>query len=319
MRLLIIFIIIFIYGCNNSNKEIAIVVHGGAGTILKKNMTKQMEEEYRSKLKEAIHAGYIILENNGSSLDAVEATIKILENSDLFNAGKGSVLSYDGVVEMDASIMDGNNLNAGAVTGVKTIKNPISAARLVMEKSDHVLLSGKGAESFALSNGLEFTDNDYFITEKRLNSLNKAKSKDSLMDNKFGTVGCVAIDINGNISAGTSTGGMTNKRWNRIGDVPIIGAGNYANNSTCGISSTGWGEFFIRNVVAYDISSQMEYRQETIESAAKNTLKKVKNLGGSGGVIGIDNKGNVMMNFNTEGMYRGFKKSGTETVIKIYK
>ena len=215
--------------------------------------------------------------------------------------------------------MDGNNLNAGAVTGIKTIKNPISAARLVMEKSDHVLLSGKGAESFALSNGLEFIDNDYFITEKRLNLLNKAKKKDSLMDNKFGTVGCVAIDINGNISAGTSTGGMTNKRWNRIGDVPIIGAGTYANNLTCGISSTGWGEFFIRNVVAYDISSQMEYKKESIETAAKNTLKKVKNLGGSGGVIGIDNKGNVMMNFNTEGMYRGYKKSETETVIKIYK
>lgn len=320
MRLLIIFITIFIYACNNNNnKEIAIVVHGGAGTILKKNMTKEMEEEYSSKLKEAIHAGYSILENNGSSLDAVEATIKILENSDLFNAGKGSVLSYDGMVEMDASIMDGSNLNAGAVTGIKKIKNPISAARLVMEKSDHVLLSGEGAELFGISNGLKSVDNEYFITKKRLNSLKKTKQKDSIVDNKFGTVGCVAIDINGNLSAGTSTGGMTNKRWNRIGDVPIIGAGNYANNSTCGISSTGWGEFFIRNVVAYDISSQMEYRQESIESAAKNTLKKVKNLGGSGGVIGIDNKGNVMMNFNTEGMYRGFKKSGTETVIKIYK
>ena len=319
MRLLIFFLIIFNLSCKNDTQQIAIVVHGGAGTILKKNMTKEMEEEYKSKLSEAINTGFSILQDNGSSLDAVEATIKILENSDLFNAGKGSVLSYDGVVEMDASIMDGNNLNAGAVTGIKTIKNPISAARLVMEKSDHVLLSGKGAESFALSNGLEFIDNDYFITEKRLNLLNKAKKKDSLMDNKFGTVGCVAIDINGNVSAGTSSGGMTNKRWNRIGDVPIIGAGNYANNLTCGISSTGWGEFFIRNVVAYDISSQMEYKKESIESAAKNTLKKVKNLGGSGGVIGIDNKGNIMMNFNTEGMYRGYKKSGTETVIKIYK
>tara|TARA_Y100000992_G_C21266783_1_gene494368 strand:- start:195 stop:1154 length:960 start_codon:yes stop_codon:yes gene_type:complete len=319
MRLLICFLIIFNLSCNNDTQQIAIVVHGGAGTILKKNMTEQMEKDYKRDLEEAISAGFSILENNGSSIDAVEATIKILENSDLFNAGKGSVLSYDGVVEMDASIMDGSNLNAGAVTGVKTIKNPISAARLVMEKSDHVLLSAKGAESFALSKGLEIIDNDYFITEKRLNLLNKAKKKDSLMDNKFGTVGCVAIDINGNISAGTSTGGMTNKRWNRIGDVPIIGAGNYANNLTCGISSTGWGEFFIRNVVAYDISSQMEYKKESIESAAKNTLKKVKNLGGSGGVIGIDNKGNIMMNFNTEGMYRGYKKSGTETVIKIYK
>ena len=319
MRLLICFLIIFNLSCNNDTQQIAIVVHGGAGTILKKNMTEQMEKDYKRDLEEAISAGFSILENNGSSIDAVEATIKILENSDLFNAGKGSVLSYDGVVEMDASIMDGSNLNAGAVTGVKTIKNPISAARLVMEKSDHVLLSAKGAESFALSKGLEIIDNDYFITEKRLNLLNKAKKKDSLMDNKFGTVGCVAIDINGNISAGTSTGGMTNKRWNRIGDVPIIGAGNYANNLTCGISSTGWGEFFIRNVVAYDISAQMEYKKESIESAAKNTLKKVKNLGGSGGVIGIDNKGNIMMNFNTEGMYRGYKKSGTETVIKIYK
>jgi beta-aspartyl-peptidase (threonine type) len=294
-------------------------VHGGAGTILKKNMSDKMELAYKLKLEEAINAGYNILENNGSSKDAVEETIKILENSELFNAGKGSVLSNEAVVEMDASIMNGQNLNAGAISGVKTIKNPISAARLVMEKSEHVFLSGEGAEEFAKLQGLDIIDNEYFITETRLKSLLNVKKRDSIKDNKFGTVGCVAIDKFGNITSGTSTGGMTNKKWNRIGDVPIIGAGTYANNNTCGISSTGWGEYFIRNVVAYDISSQIEYKKISIDLAAKNTLKKVKDLGGNGGVIGIDKNGNILMDFNTEGMYRGYKKSDGESEISIYK
>ena len=278
-----------------------------------------MELAYKLKLEEAINAGYNILEKNGSSKDAVEETIKILENSELFNAGKGSVLSNKGVVEMDASIMNGQNLNAGAISGIKTIKNPISASRLVMEKSEHVFLSGEGAEEFAKLQGLDIIDNEYFITETRLKSLLNTKKRDSIKDNKFGTVGCVAIDKFGNITSGTSTGGMTNKKWNRIGDVPIIGAGTYANNNTCGISSTGWGEYFIRNVVAYDISSQIEYKKISIDLAAKNTLKKVKDLGGNGGVIGIDKNSNILMDFNTEGMYRGYKKSDGESEISIYK
>ena len=309
----------FFFGCETNDVEFAIVIHGGAGTILKENMSDEMENAYIQKIEEAINAGYNILENNGSSIDAVEATIKILENSELFNAGKGSVLSNTGIVEMDASIMRGDNLNAGAISGVTTIKNPISAARLVMEKSEHVYLSGKGAEAFAKYENLEIVENEYFITERRLNSLRNAKKRDSLADNKYGTVGCVALDSDGNITSGTSTGGMTNKKWNRIGDVPIIGAGTYANNKTCGISSTGWGEYFIRNVVAYDISSQMEYNNSSIQSASKNTLKKVKDLGGSGGVVGLDSKGNITMDFNTEGMYRGYKKSNGDFKIKIYK
>ena len=321
MKLLVyyFFIILTLNSCSKNNNHFAIVVHGGAGTILKKNMSDEMELAYKLKLEEAINAGYNILEKNGSSKDAVEETIKILENSELFNAGKGSVLSNKGVVEMDASIMNGQNLNAGAISGIKTIKNPISAARLVMEKSEHVFLSGEGAEEFAKLQGLDIIDNEYFITETRLKSLLNAKKRDSIKDNKFGTVGCVAIDKFGNITSGTSTGGMTNKKWNRIGDVPIIGAGTYANNNTCGISSTGWGEYFIRNVVAYDISSQIEYKKISIDLAAKNTLKKVKDLGGNGGVIGIDKNGNILMDFNTEGMYRGYKKSDGESEISIYK
>ncbi len=317
--LLLLFFLSLFYSCETNEVEYAIVVHGGAGTILKKNMSDEMENAYIQKMEEAINAGYNILEKNGSSIDAVEATIKILENSELFNAGKGSVLSNAGIVEMDASIMRGDNLNAGAISGVTKIKNPISAARLVMEKSEHVFLSGKGAESFAKYENLEIVENEYFITQRRLNSLRNAKKRDSLTDNKFGTVGCVALDSDGNITSGTSTGGMTNKKWNRIGDVPIIGAGTYANNKTCGISSTGWGEYFIRNVVAYDISSQMEYNNSSIQSASKKTLKKVKDLGGSGGVVGLDSKGNITMDFNTEGMYRGYKKSNGDFKIKIYK
>lgn len=315
----LLMLLCFFYSCNSNKVDFAIVVHGGAGTILKKNMSDEMELAYKLKLEEAINAGYNILEKNGSSKDAVEQTIKILENSELFNAGKGSVLSNKGVVEMDASIMNGQNLNAGAISGIKTIKNPISAARLVMEKSEHVFLSGEGAEEFARLQGLDIINNEYFITKTRLKSLLNAKKRDSIKDNKFGTVGCVAIDKFGNITSGTSTGGMTNKKWNRIGDVPIIGAGTYANNNTCGISSTGWGEYFIRNVVAYDISSQIEYKKISIDLAAKNTLKKVKDLGGNGGVIGIDKNGNILMDFNTEGMYRGYKKSDGESEISIYK
>ena len=322
MKLLVYYflIILTLNSCSNKkNNHFAIVVHGGAGTILKENMTNEMEKAYKQKLEEALNVGYSILKQNGKSVDAVEATIKILEDSELFNAGKGSVLSNNEEVEMDASIMTGDNLNAGAVSGIKKIKNPITLARKVMEESEHVFLSGSGAEDFAVSKGFKLIDNSNFITNNRLNSLKNIKKRESNADNKFGTVGCVAIDKNGNITSGTSTGGMTNKKWNRIGDVPIIGAGTYANNQTCGISSTGWGEYFIRNVVAYDISAQIEYNKKSIKNAAKNTLKKVKELGGSGGVIGIDKNLNIIMDFNTEGMYRGYKKSNGDSAIEIYK
>ena len=312
-------LILLIISCETVNKnEFAIVIHGGAGTILKENMSNELEAAYKDKMKEALEAGHYILKNSGTSVDAVEAAIKILEDSELFNAGRGSVLSNNEEVEMDASIMTGHNLNAGAISGIKQIKNPISLARKVMEESEHVFLSGEGAEDFAVSKGFETVENNSFITERRLNSVRNAKKRDSIQDNKFGTVGCVALDKFGNITSGTSTGGMTNKKWNRIGDVPIIGAGTYANNKTCGISSTGWGEYFIRNVVAYDISSQIDYLKIDINQAAKNTLKKVKDLGGSGGVIGIDSDGNIMMDFNTKGMYRGYINSDGETKIEIY-
>ena len=321
MKLLVYYflIILTLNSCNKKNNHFAIVVHGGAGTILKDNMTYEMEKAYKQKLEEALNVGYSILKQNGKSVDAVEATIKILEDSELFNAGKGSVLSNNEEVEMDASIMTGDNLNAGAVSGIKKIKNPITLARKIMEESEHVFLSGSGAEDFAVSKGFKLIDNSNFITNNRLNSLKNIKKRESNTDNKFGTVGCVAIDKNGNITSGTSTGGMTNKKWNRIGDVPIIGSGTYANNQTCGISSTGWGEYFIRNVVAYDISAQIEYNKKSIKNAAKNTLKKVKELGGSGGVIGIDKNLNIIMDFNTEGMYRGYMKSNGDSAIEIYK
>tara|TARA_Y100000813_G_scaffold156657_1_gene116705 strand:- start:11010 stop:11960 length:951 start_codon:yes stop_codon:yes gene_type:complete len=302
------------FSCEKPINNYAIVIHGGAGTVIRENTPKELQKKYEDKLKEALEVGYSILENGGNSIDAVEKTIKILEDSELFNAGKGSVLTNDEIVEMDASIMTGNDLNAGAVATLKTIKNPISAARAVLEKSEHVFLSGKGAENFAVYNGLETVTNSYFITENQLKQIKKIK------ENKYGTVGCVALDKSGNITAGTSTGGMMNKKWNRIGDVPVIGAGTYANNKTCGISATGWGEYFIRNVVAYDISAMMEYQNKTMEEAAKISIfEKVGKMGATGGVIGIDKSGKVMMEFNSPGMYRGYKTENSNYIIKMFK
>ena len=319
---------LFIFSCSiesNENK-IGIVIHGGAGTILKENMTPELENSYMIKLEEAIRTGYDILKNGGSSKDAVEQAIRVMEDSPLFNAGVGAVLTNDERVSLDASFMDGKNLNAGAIAGSSYIKNPISAAIAVMEESPHVLLSSKGADDFAIEKGIDTVPNSYFITERRLNSLRSLKNRNSisyedpfLKDSKYGTVGSVAIDINGNISAGTSTGGTTNKIWGRIGDVPIIGAGNYANNDCCGISATGWGEHFIRNVVAYDIAAQILYKNEDIINASKNSLNKVKATGGDGGVIGLDKNGNVTMEFNTAGMYRAHMDNDGNISIKIYK
>ena len=293
--------------------DFAIAIHGGAGTITRKNMTAETEAAYRSKLEEALNIGSIILENGGTSLDAVVAAISIMEDSELFNAGKGAVFTNAGTNELDASIMDGSNLLAGAVAGVKTVKNPITAARKVMENTWHVMLSGEGADQFAKEQNLEIVDPSYFYTQRRWDYLKKVQAE------KYGTVGCVALDKNGNIAAGTSTGGMTNKKWNRIGDAPIIGAGTYANNKSCAVSSTGWGEYFIRGVVAYDIAALMEYKNLSIRKAAKTVIEKISKMGGDGGVIAIDNQGNIAMEMNTSGMYRAHINSKGEIDVKIYK
>lgn len=350
-----------VLGCNNaresslessSSQEITtengenfgIVIHGGAGTILKENMSDSLEAAYKAKLKEAIFVGHEILKNGGTSLEAVTQTINVMEDSPLFNAGKGAVFTHEGRNELDASIMDGATLNAGAVAGVRHIKNPIDLARNVMQKSDHVMLYGPGAEEFAQTLGYKMMDTSYFYTQNRYESLQKVMKKETALqsspsmhsgsltkssinnfedpfikDSKFGTVGCAALDKHGNLAAGTSTGGMTNKRWNRIGDSPIIGAGTYANNATCAVSSTGWGEFFIRSVVAYDISALMEYKGMSLQDAAKEVIqKKVPVLGGDGGIVAIDKDGNVAMEFNTAGMYRATMNSKGELKIGIY-
>ena len=319
---------------SDQSEKFCIVIHGGAGTILKENMTDSLEAEYNRVLDIAVSKGYEILKNGGNSLDAVTQTIMILEDSPLFNAGKGAVFTNEGKNELDASIMDGKSKAAGAVASVTKVKNPITLARASMEVSEHVMMVGPGAEKFAEQNGVELVDPNYFYTAKRWEGLQKAKDREkteldhaasmhydpTIKDQKFGTVGCVALDKNGNIAAGTSTGGMTNKRYGRVGDAPIIGAGTYADNATCGVSATGWGEFFIRNVVAYDIAAQMQYKKVSLAEAAKETIqKKVPEMGGDGGIIAIDKEGNIIMEFNTAGMYRAsIDKSGTKT-IAIYK
>ncbi|WP_228852772.1 isoaspartyl peptidase/L-asparaginase family protein [Aegicerativicinus sediminis] len=319
----------------NVKRDFAIVIHGGAGTILKKNMTDEREKAYRETLEEAIRTGYDILKNGGSSLDAVTKTINVMENSPLFNAGKGAVFTHEGKNELDASIMDGKTLNAGASAGTTTVKNPIDLARAVMDNSPHVMLSGEGAEEFASEQGLEIVDPSYFFTQSRFDALQRIiESEKTQLDHndkhtslepdlkrfKYGTVGCAALDKNGNLAAGTSTGGMTNKRWGRIGDAPIIGAGTYANNATCAISSTGWGEYFIRSMVAHDISALMEYKGMSLKDAAHTVIhEKVAGLGGDGGIVGVDKDGNIAMEFNTEGMYRASMDDQGKLVIEIYK
>lgn len=303
-----------------SKSPVAIVIHGGAGTIEKSKMTPELERQYRNILAEALKIGYSILEEGGSSLDAVVSTIALLEDSPLFNAGKGSVFTSDGHHELDASIMDGRTLNAGAVASVKRIKNPILLARTVMEKSPHVMLVGQGAESFAKEQGFSFVENDYFYTEKRYEYWQKIKEGEAGEAEKHGTVGCVALDRNGNLAAGTSTGGMTNKRFGRVGDSPIIGAGTYADNNSCGVSATGHGEYFIREVVAYQISIKMELGGMSLDEAATSTIQEdLGNLGGTGGVIAMDGKGNISMPFNTAGMYRGYINSAGDMKVLIYK
>ncbi len=333
--LLAITLIIFATGCNlNPGKKmeessvlgpITLVIHGGAGTITKANMTAEKEEAYHRQMKEALDHGYTILENGGKSLDAVVAVIKIMEDSPLFNAGKGAVFTYEGKNELDASIMDGSNLMAGAVAGVSTIKNPIVAAYTVMTRSEHVLLAGKGAEEFAEEQGLEIVPALYFFDSTRYQQWLKLKDGEKKVsviseEKKFGTVGCVALDKDGNLAAGTSTGGMTNKKYGRIGDSPIIGAGTYANNLTCGVSATGWGEYFMRLNVAHDVNALMAYGNLSVQEAADSViLKKLPNLGGDGGLIALDRHGNFAMPFCTEGMYRGYITKKGEAKTFIYK
>ena len=307
-------------------QEYAIAIHGGAGTILKKNMSPEKEKQYTDAMNEALNIGEEMLKKGEKGLDVIEAVIIYLENNELFNAGKGAVFTNDGKNELDASIMEGKNMNAGAVGGVTNLKNPIRAARAVMEQSEHVMLVGKGAEKFAKDIGQEVVDPKYFYTERRFKSLENVKAKEKAMgsllqenpDYKFGTVGCAVLDKNGNLAAGTSTGGMTNKRWNRIGDAPIIGAGTYANNQTCAVSSTGHGEYFIRFAVAHDISARMEYLNESLEEAANHVVnKKLVEKGGSGGIISVDKYGNVALPHNSPGMYRAWANPESRGV-RIY-
>ncbi len=337
------FIITYSFGQKTTSQKkenFVLVIHGGAGTILKKNMTPEKEKAYQQALQLALQTGYDILNNGGTSLNAVEAAVRVMEDNPLFNAGKGAVFTNEGKNEMDAAIMNGKTLAAGSVASVTTIKNPISAARAVMEKSEHVMLIGAGAEKFAKQQGLEIVDPSYFYTEDRWRGLQQVRREDSLKteldhgskkgtsgikqsnnrDYKYGTVGAVALDKAGNLAAATSTGGMTNKKFGRVGDAPIIGAGTYANNQTCAVSCTGWGEFFIRLVVAKTVSDLMEYKNYSVQQAADELImKKVPALGGDGGLIAVDKNGNFSMPFNTEGMYRGYIKSDGKAVVKIYK
>jgi len=320
--------------------EIALVIHGGAGDISAANISPEKEAEYKQKLNEALIEGYKILKDGGSSVDAVEKVIKILENSPLFNAGKGSVLTTEKKFEMDAAIMDGRTLKTGAVTGVSHIKNPISAARLIMDNSQNVFFSGAGAEQYVKSQGMDLVDSLYFypddvraeIEKKNLEEQNKknkqskkkSKKRFSFVESessftKYGTVGCIALDKDGNLAAGTSTGGLENKMKGRIGDTPIIGAGTYANNNTCAVSCTGQGEYFIRGVVAYDMSALLEYKGMSLATASNYVIKvKMNELGGLGGLIALDKYGNISMNFNTKGMFRGFITDKGKPEVKIF-
>lgn len=314
------------------NPEFGLVIHGGAGNINQENINTEQEKAYRQKLTEALEAGHAILEKGGSAIEAVITSIQILENSPLFNAGHGAVLTNSGRAELDASLMDGRTGSAGAVAGVSVVKNPILAAQAVMLHSPHVMLSGSGAEEFAKEQGLETADSSYFIIPKRLEQLNQMKAKEKEKEKeqgilspdssneKHGTVGAVALDSQGNLAAGTSTGGMMNKRYGRIGDSPVIGAGTYAENGVCAVSATGHGEFFIRNVVAYDIAALMKYTQADLEKAAHEVIMhKLKKKGGEGGIIAIDQNGKIAMPFNTEGMFRGYVTETARPQVFLFK
>ncbi|MBI2812812.1 MAG: isoaspartyl peptidase/L-asparaginase [Opitutae bacterium] len=332
MKTLLLLLPLATLAASAADRPYGLVIHGGAGVIERSALSPKREAEYRAKLAEALNAGYAVLEKGGASLDAVTAAINVMEDSPLFNAGKGAVFNADGICELDASIMDGRTQAAGAVAGVHRIKNPINLARDVMAKSEHVMMVGDGAEIFARSLGYEMVPNEYFQTDWRREQLKKAQEKEKSGKERtaavpadyftrtlrWGTVGCVALDRAGNLAAGTSTGGMTNKKFGRVGDAPIIGAGTYASNATCAVSATGWGEFFIRVGVARDIAAQMEYRGTPLQAAAAATIAKVGRLGGDGGVIALDAQGNVAMEFNSPGMYRAVRLSHRPATVAIY-
>ncbi|UCG29028.1 MAG: isoaspartyl peptidase/L-asparaginase [Bacteroidales bacterium] len=304
-----------VHETERTRPEYVIVIHGGAGVMDRSRITQEREELYRSKLNEALETGEEALKNGDNAISVVTKVINVLEDSPLFNAGKGAVFTHDGYNELDASIMDGKTLNAGSVAGVRDIRNPINAAKLVMTNSEHVMLSGPGASRFARENGIELVDSSYFFTVERWRALQR-----TINDEETGTVGCVVLDKDGNLAAGTSTGGMTNKKYGRIGDSPIIGAGTYANNATCAVSATGHGEYFIRYTVAHDISTLMEYRGMSLSEAADFViLQKLKEAGGSGGIIAVDKMGNISMSFNSQGMFRGFLKSTGERGVYIFR
>jgi len=312
--------VILFTACNTAPEvkvnDWAIALHGGAGAMSPENYTPEQIQQYEAELTAALGVGEEILKSGGTSLDAVEKVVRYLEDCPLFNAGRGAVYTNDGKNELDAAIMSGADLHAGAVAGVGDIKNPISAARMVMEKSEHVLMVGKGASLFASQNGAEVVDSSYFYTERSFRALQRALERDK----KMGTVGCVALDKHGNLAAATSTGGMTNKRYGRVGDVPLIGAGTYANNSTCAVSATGHGEYFIRYTVAHDISALMEYKGLSLAQAADEVIhKKLEEVDGRGGIISVDKWGNVHLSFNTSGMFRAFATSGGDRGVNIFK
>jgi len=302
---------------------IRLAIHGGAGTILRCSMTSELQQQYEQGLQDALQAGYSVLQSGGSAVDAVQAAVVSLEDFPMFNAGRGSVFNHAGGHEMDASIMDGSNIDAGAVSGIRNVKNPVLLARTIMDKSEHVLLCGQGAEEFAKLQGLQFEDDAYFYNQHRYEQWQQAVKEDSISldhnDKKFGTVGAVALDANGNLAAATSTGGMTNKKFGRMGDSPIVGAGTYANNNTCAISCTGHGELFIRAVVAYDISCLMEYKGLSLRDACNVVVHdKLVKIQGEGGLVAIDKHGNIELPFNSEGMYRGYATEN-ERKVMIYK
>ena len=314
--------------------KFTIAIHGGAGTILKKNMTPELEEIYLKGLQNALDAGYAVLKNAGSALQAVKAAVLVLEDNILFNAGRGSVFTNTGIHEMDAAIMDGSTLRAGAVAAVRNIRNPIELANEVLLKSDHVFLIGEGANAFAAANGIKTEGEEYFFSQYRFDQWKKVQAsgqfaldhsnpddeRPNLKEKKFGTVGAVAYDSQGNLAAATSTGGMTNKQFGRIGDSPLIGCGTYANNKTCAISATGHGEPFIRAVAAHDVSCLMEYKGLSLEEAMRVVVfDKLISLEGEGGLIGVDANGNAALIFNSEGMYRGYRKSDGSQEIAIYR
>ena len=312
----------------SQNKKYILVIHGGAGTILKEHMTPVKEKEYKDKLTEALQAGFQKLKEGKSSVEAVESSIVVMEDSPLFNAGKGAVFTNEGKNELDASIMFGKDKSAGAVAGVKTIKNPIKAAIAVMKNSPHVMMGGAGAEKFAKEQGLEIVNPKYFWTKQRWEALQKVLRKEQQkdrqamnpiwIDQKFGTVGAVALDNKGNLAAGTSTGGMTNKKFGRIGDSPIIGAGTYANEQV-GVSGTGWGEFFIKATAGRTVAAKMEYQNKSVQTASQETIDEIGKMGGDGGLIALDKDGNIAMPFNTAGMYRGAVTENGEIEVEIYK